>query len=156
MKSTVNVETTVISYLAAARSKDLVVAAHQQITREWWDRRDRFELVVSQAVIDEVSRGDDRVAKRRLALLSGVPALTLSDDAVALAAELVGRGAVPVKAQSDALHISVAAVNRIACLMTWNCRHIANAAVRGKIEAVCAAAGALTPTTCTPEELMEV
>ena len=82
MKSTVYLETTVISYLAATPSRDIVVAAHQQITRDWWDRRDRFELLISQAVLDEASRGDADAAARRMALLATIPVLTVSDEVI--------------------------------------------------------------------------
>src|SRR3989304_2414247 len=80
MKSKVYVETTVISYLAASPSRDIVVAARQQLTKVWWEQRARFELFVSQAVVDEASRGNASVARRRLALLDNIPVLGLSDD----------------------------------------------------------------------------
>ena len=155
MKSKVYVETTVISYLAASPSRDIVVAAHQQLTKAWWDQRARFELFVSQAVVDEASRGDARVAKRRLALLDNIPVLALSGDVHEFANRLLAAGAVPAKAALDGLHIGVAALNRMEYLLTWNCAHIANAAVRGKIEKTCRNAGLRAPIICTPEELME-
>jgi hypothetical protein len=157
MKPTVYLETTVVSYLAASPSRDIVVAAHQQITRDWWDRRDRFELLISQAVLDEASRGDADPAARRIALLAEIPVLTVSDDVIEFAGQLLQGGVVPANAHSDALHIdiAVAAVNRIAYLVTWNCTHIANAAVRGKIDGACGSAGLQAPIICTPEELME-
>jgi hypothetical protein len=152
----VYVETTIVSYLAASPSRDIVVAAHQQITRDWWDRRDRFEVLISQAVLDEASRGDTDAAARRIAFLAEIPVLTISDDVVEFAGALLETRVVPAKAQSDALHIAVAAVNAIEYLMTWNCTHIANAAIRGKIERACRAAGLQPPIICTPEELREV
>ncbi len=155
MKSKVYVETTIISYLAASPSRDLVVAAHQQLTREWWEKRNRFELFVSQAVVDEASRGDADVAARRVALLAQIPLLVVGDEAYEFAERLLRSRAVPAKANLDAVHIAVAAVNQVNYLVTWNCAHIANAAVRGKIEETCRAAGLLTPIICTPEELME-
>lgn len=155
MRPKAYVETTVISYLAASPSRDIVVAAHQQLTHEWWARRDRFELVVSQAVVDEVSRGDAAVAARRLAFLAQIPVLDLGDIVNEFARTLLRSHAVPAKANLDAVHIAVAAVNRVSYLVTWNCTHIANAAVRGKIEAACRSAGLPTPTICTPEQLME-
>jgi hypothetical protein len=154
-KATVYVEPTVVSYLAASPSRDIVVAAHQQITHDWWNRRDRFELLVSQAVLDEAARGDADVAARRRALLAGIAVLTIGDDVIEFATQLLRRRVVPAKAQSDALHIAVAAVNHVTYLMTWNCAHIANAAVRGKIEEACRAAALQAPIICTPEELGE-
>ena len=155
MKPKAYVETTVISYLAASPSRDIVVAAHQQLTREWWQTRDRFELFVSQAVVDEVSRGDADVAARRVALLAQIPVLVLGDEVNEFARQLLRSRAVPAKANLDAVHIAVAAVNHVNYLVTWNCSHIANAAVRGKIEDACRSAGLPPPTICTPEELME-
>ena len=155
MKAKVYVETTIISYIAASPSRDLVVAAHQQITREWWERRDRFELFVSQAVVEEAARGDVAAAARRAALLSGMSVLELGAEVHEFANRLLRTRIVPAKASIDALHIAVAVVNRIDYLVTWNWVHIANAAIRVKIERVCQSAGLHRPVICTPEELME-
>ena len=155
MKSKAYLETTIVSYLAASPSRDIVIAGHQQITREWWERRNRFELFVSEAVVEEATRGDAAVAARRMALLSGIPVLDLGVEVHELANRLLLVRAVPAKALIDAVHIAVAAVNRVDYLLTWNCTHIANAAVRGKIEQACRAAGLQAPVICTPEELME-
>lgn len=89
MKSKVYVETTIISYLTALPSADLVQAAHQQITREWWERRDRFDLFVSQAVIREAARGDAEAAARRLAAVEGVPVLAVGAEATQLAEQFL-------------------------------------------------------------------
>jgi len=155
MKPKAYIETTIVSYLAASPSRDIVIAGHQQITREWWKRRNRFELFVSEAVVEEATRGDAVVAARRAALLSGIPVLDLAPEVHELATRLVLVRAVPAKALVDAVHIAVAAVNRVDYLLSWNCRHIANAAVRGKIEQACRAAGLQAPVICTPEELTE-
>ena len=132
-----------------------MVAAHQQITGDWWDRRDRFELLTSQAVLDEASRGDADAAARRMGFLAKIPVLTVSDEVVEFAEKLLQAGVVPAKVRSDAIHIAVAAMNHVAYLLTWNCAHIANATVRGKIERTCRVAGLQAPIICTPEELME-
>jgi len=155
MKPKAYLETTIVSYLAASPSRDIVIAGHQQITREWWEHRNRFELFVSEAVVEEATRGDAAVAARRAALLSGIPVLDLAAEVHELANRLLLVRAVPAKALIDAVHIAVAAVNRVDYLLTWNCTHIANAAVRGKIEQACRAAGLQAPAICTPEELME-
>ena len=155
MKPKLYIETTIVSYLAASRSRDIVVAGHQQITREWWEGRDRFDLFVSQAVVEEAGRGDRTVAARRASLLRGIPVLELGEEVHELASGILLARAVPAKAVVDALHIAVAAVNRVDYLLTWNCTHIANAAVRGKIEQACRDAGLQSPVICTPEELME-
>jgi len=148
----VYLETTVISYLTALPSRDIVQAAHQQITREWWERRNRFDLFVSEAVLEEASRGDAEAATRRLAALEGILVLEVGAEVSGLADELVRSSAIPA---IDAVHIAVAVINGMHYLLTWNCAHIANAALRGKIEETCRGVGLVPPIICTPEELME-
>ena len=109
-KSTVYVETTVISYLAASPSRDIVLAGHQATTRAWWSRRDRFELFVSQAVVEETSRGNPAAAARRRAFLEGIPVLGLNAEVDAVANQLLRASAVPANARIDAIHIAVAAI----------------------------------------------
>lgn len=153
--STVYLETTVVSYLTARPSRDLLVAGHQQLTREWWDRRSRmFELYVSQLVVQEVGLGDEDAAERRLDVVDRIPLLQITDEATSVARTLVDRGPLPRKAAADALHISIAAVHGVEYLLTWNMSHIANAELRPEIERVCRSQGFEPPVLCTPEELM--
>lgn len=154
-KRRVYIETTIVSYLTAWPSRDLIRAAHQQITREWWQRRDRFDLFVSEAVLKESAGGDQAAALQRREALQGIPVLDGSPQAIELAQGLVRSGALPPKAAVDALHIAVAAVHGMHFLLTWNCTHIANVATRGLIEGSCRAAGLVPPLICTPEELSE-
>jgi len=153
VKRRVYIETTVISYLTALPTRDLVRAAHQQITSEWWAEREAFELFVSDAVLAEVRMGDPAAAARRLAAIDGVTILAATDDARALAEALLAASAMPAKAAVDAVHVAVAALNGMEFLLTWNCAHIANALMRPRIEEVCRDAGFEPPTICTPEEL---
>jgi hypothetical protein len=156
MKPKVYLETTIVSYLTARPSRDLITAAHQQITQQWWHiQRTRFDLFVAPPVMQEVQAGDPDAAARRLAALQGIPLLTLSEEATGLAQALIAPGPLPANAVVDALHIAIAAVNGMHYLLTWNCTHIANAAIRGDIEDVCRARGYEPPVICTPEELME-
>lgn len=156
MKPRVYVETTVPSYLTAWLSRELVMAAHQQTTREWWDtRRDDFELFVSQFVVDEAAVGDSAAASRRLEMLADVPLLDPSENVYTLADALMKRVPLPPKAAADALHIAIAAVHGMDYLLTWNCTHIANAALRPSIETVCRENGYEPPVICTPEELLK-
>jgi len=155
-KPRVYLETTVVSYAAALPSRDLVVAAHQQVTREWMhEHRDAYHIFVSQLVITEATAGDEEAIKRRLAILQGLESLALTDEAASLARALIERRAVPKQSVEDALHIAVAAAHGMDYLLTWNCRHIANATMRGRIEAVCRACGYEPPIICTPEELID-
>lgn len=156
MKASVYVETTIPSYLTAWRSPELVMAANQEATRSWWElSRPRYELFISSIVVLEASGGDPEAAKRRVAAIEGLSELDVSDAVEVLAAQLLEGAALPSRAKTDALHIAVATVHGIDYLLTWNCRHIANAATRPKIEAVCRAAGYEPPVICTPLELME-
>ena len=156
VKDRVYLETTIVSYLCARPSRDLVVAAHQQITREWWaTQRSRFDLYVSEIVLQEASDGDLEAASRRLEALSDINVLVLTDDASEIARSLVDRIALPEKVYVDALHIAVAVVSGMDYLLTWNCAHIANAAFRQRIDDVCRFKGYEPPIICTPEELME-
>ena len=156
MKPKVYVETTIVSYLSALPSRDIVLAAHQQLTREWWARRERFELFVSRPVWDEAARGDAEAAARRIAALDGIPVLLVSAEASEFADRLLATTILPTKAAIDALHVAVAVLSGMDYLLTWNCTHIANATIRGRIEQACRAAGMQAPIICTPEELTEV
>ena len=155
MKPRVYLETTIPSYLTALPSRDLILAAHQQITRDWWDRRARFELFVSDLVIREAGAGGEEAAARRLQATGEASVLPLSTEATALARALVNEGPLPAKAAIDALHIGIAVTNGMDYLLTWNCTHIANATMRSRIEAVCRLRRYEPPVICTPEELME-
>jgi hypothetical protein len=155
MQPTVYIETTIVSYLTARPSRDLVTAAHQQITQEWWARRRAdFELFVSQFVLQEASMGDVEMAQKRLEELQTIALLDVNQNAEDLARDLIANGALPVKAAVDALHIAVATVHGMDYLLTWNCKHIANAEMQIKVAAVCRARGFEPPVICTPEELL--
>ena len=154
-QSKVYLETTIVSYLVASPSADLIQAAHQQATRNWWAGRNRFDLFVSRAVVAEAERGAQDAAARRVEALRGIPNLQFGRNVAALARRLMQSGTLPPNARLDAGHVAVAAVNGMDYLLTWNLRHLANAALRGKIEGVCRDAGTVPPIICTPEELVE-
>ncbi len=151
----VYIETTIISYLVSRPSRDLLVAAHQQITHEWWNRRrEQFECYVSQVVIDEVQAGDDDAAGRRMEGIVAFPVLEATIEAEDLTKAILESGVIPKQAVRDAAHIAVAAVNDIDYLLTWNCKHLANAQIIRGVSAICEAHGYSVPVICTPEELM--
>lgn len=156
MKSAVYLETSIIGYLTSRPSRDLITAANQQITHEWWDNhREKFDLFISQFVVDECSEGDADAARERFDMLADLRELDATEDVEALAQELVKHVPLPEKAEVDALHIAVATVHGMEYLVTWNCTHIANAALRPRIEAICRSFGYEPPAICTPQELME-
>jgi len=154
-KKTVYLETSVVSYLTSRQSRDLIVAGHQAVTREWWEqRRADFVLFVSEPVLDEASGGDPEAATERLAALDGLDVLSVTDEVIEFAALMLQRGVIPEKAAIDALHISLACVNGIHYLLTWNCKHIANAEHFDAIATVCLENDYKSPIICTPEELI--
>jgi hypothetical protein len=144
-----------VSYLTAWPSPQLVMAAQQQATREWWQRQDRSRLFISELVLLEASRGDPDAAKRRLEAIAGISQLVVSPEARMLARRLVDDIPLPPKAEADAFHIAIAAVNRIGLLLTWNCRHISNPHFRYRIEEICRHHGFEPPVICSPLDLTQ-
>jgi predicted nucleic acid-binding protein len=156
VKPTVYVETTVIGYLTSRPQRDVTVAGHQLTTREWWQTAlDRFDLFASQLVLQECAAGDEQAVRHRMEALASLKLLPTTAVAEQLARDLLAGDAVPETEPEDALHIALAAAHGVQYLVTWNCRHIANAAVRLAIERICREAGYEAPVICTPEELLE-
>jgi len=155
MKKRVYIETTIASYLTARPSRDLVQAARQQITHTWWnDAREDYDLCISEIVLDEVAFGDVDAARRRLTLLENLPLLDLTENVSDVANAIMGSGLLPPAAVRDAVHIAVTSVHGIDILLTWNCRHIANAAITKELQTIVAGCGYELPVLCTPEELL--
>ncbi|MHC5058054.1 MAG: type II toxin-antitoxin system VapC family toxin [Planctomycetota bacterium] len=155
MKPKVYIETTIVSYLASKPSGDLVTAAHQKITHDWWDgRSSAFDLYTSALVLGEAGAGDPAAARRRLELLEALPVLEPCPRAESLARALLERGPIPREEPEDALHIALATVHGMEFLLTWNCAHIANAELRLRLVETCGSEGFELPYICTPEELM--
>jgi len=155
MKPRLYLETTVPGYLTSWPSRDLIVAGHQQITREWWEKRTgAFRLYISQLVIDEASAGDPFAARQRLRVLQNLPILDITPEVAELASSILSAGKIPRKAATDAAHIALAAVHGMDFLATWNCVHIANAAIAKALAFICREHGFECPVICTPEELM--
>ena len=153
---TVYIETTIVSYLVARPSRDLIVAAHQQLTRQWWEqRRAKFACFISEVVLDEARDGDAEPAALRLKVLEGIPRLAATSAGERLAAAFL-EGALPLKAARDAAHLAIATVGGVKYLLTWNCAHLANAQILDRLDPIAAAGGFKLPRVCTPEELMGI
>jgi hypothetical protein len=151
----VYLETSFISYLVARPSRDVIIAGHQQTTQEWWDnRRSQFECCVSQVVVDEASVGDLSEVQKRLAIISALPTIEVSTDAQDLTKAIMAAGILPPHAYPDAAHVAASSVHAVNYLLTWNCKHLANAQIAGRIAIVCVKMGWKMPVVCTPEELM--
>jgi hypothetical protein len=154
MKS-VYIESSVISYITARPSRDVVTSARQAITIEWWETyRDSFDLFISELVLEEIGTGDLQAASNRLAIVENIPVLVATDNATALAKALISENAIPASSAEDALHISIAAVQGIDFLLTWNFKHINNANMRDKITQVINRLNFHSPVLCSPEELI--
>ncbi|MBK1621165.1 DNA-binding protein [Lamprobacter modestohalophilus] len=151
------IETSIVSYLTARPSSNLIASAWQKETSDWWEtQKDRFDLCISEVVIEEAARGDESAAARRLAALEGIDVLPLKSASIELAKTLIEEGGIPNKALDDALHVAVAAVHGIDFLLTWNCRHIDNAEMKPKIRKIIEKSGYHCPEIATPTELMGV
>ena len=153
MKPRLYLETTIPSYLTSRPSRDLIIAGHQQITKEWWDTgRGSFQIYI--LVLDEARAGDADASRERLNVLRPFPLLDIAPEVTVLAAALVASGKIPRKAASDAAHIAVATVHGMDFLVTWNCVHIANATISKAVASICREYGYECPVICTPEELL--
>ena len=151
----VYIETTIASYLAAWPSRDLIQAARQQITHDWWNRqRQNYDLCISQTVLDEAAAGDADAAQRRLSFLKDLPLLDLTHAVNGVTKAIMQSGLIPKKATRDAVHIGVSSVHGLDILLTWNCQHIANAAIMKELGELVASCGYEIPILCTPEELL--
>jgi predicted nucleic acid-binding protein len=155
MKRSVYLETSIVSYYTARPSRDLVIAAWQEVTHEIWPvLQSDFDRYISALVIQEASRGDKEAAEKRINALSEIPVLELTDQARELAKSLITSGAIPATSEEDALHIAVASLNGIEFLLTWNFSHINNAFKKSGIIRVIEDHGLVPPEICSPEELI--
>ena len=150
MNASVYIETSIISYLTARPSNNLLKSARQTVTNDWWENlRGQFELYVSTLVIDEISAGDSQAAARRSSAIQGIAILAIPD------ALLVAK-ALPQKAHEDALHIGIAATQGVDYLLTWNFKHINNAHKKAQVVEVVERFALACPALCSPEELGEI
>ncbi len=154
MKTSVYIESSIISYLTARPSNDLVKSARQAITEEWWQKdKTRFTIFVSTLVEEEISRGNPEAAQRRLEVSEKIPNLSISIDAKEIAEVLISTGAVPRNSEEDALHIGIATAHGMHFLLTWNFKHINNAETKSVINKTIEGLGYIAPILCSPEEL---
>lgn len=157
MKKRIYVETTVVSYLTARPSRDIMMAGHQNATRDIWPELSvNYETYISALVFEEARRGDSAQASMRLAAIAGFPMLDIDDEARSLAERIITRKALPQEHPEDALHIAVAAVNGMDVILTWNFAHLNNPFTRKRVRQVVEDEGYECPEICSPEELLEV
>ena len=154
-KRTVYLETTIVSYYVARPSRDLIIAARQQLTHEWWDEhRQKYRLVVSPVVAREIAAGDPAVAERRMELLAGVSVLSTETPINSLAREIESALRIPKPKVADALHLAYAIHHKVDIFLTWNCTHLANPDMERPLYDYCIANRLWFPLICTPEEMI--
>jgi predicted nucleic acid-binding protein len=155
MKEKVYIETSVISFLTSRPSQNIVAAAWQSITIDWWEmRRSHFDIYISELVYEEATRGDPAAVSKRIEVMKGIPYLQITDEVVNLAKMIIKPGPLPKKALNDALHLATAAVHKLDYLMTWNCRHLDNAELKPKVRNLLIMNDFNVPEICTPQELL--
>ena len=156
MKRKLYIETTVVSYLVARPSRDLLVAGHQEATRELWPRLTKeYDTYVSALVYEEAARGDTEQAAKRLAAIKPFRMLDIDTDERMLASKIIAGKGIPGEYPEDALHIAIAAINGIAVLVTWNFAHLSNPFTRMMVRHIVENQGYVAPEICSPEELLE-
>jgi predicted nucleic acid-binding protein len=156
MKESVYLETTVVSYYTSKPSRDIIVLAHQEITRQWWSHATKtYNIFISEVVMEEAGLGDPEAAKRRLHEIKDFPHLELNNLVEKMARTYMEKLFIPEKSLRDAAHLAIASVHNIDYLVTWNCSHLANGAIIKKLVTLNKTYGVHTPIICTPEELME-
>lgn len=154
MKEIVYIETTIVSYLVARSSRDLIIFAHQQVTQDWWrDERGNYACITSDEVMREAALGEPGMSSRRLAALNDSTMVTTGEEAIKLAQGILDEGILPPTVFPDAVHVAVAALNGASILLTWNCRHLANPHLLPRLRKYLERHGLVLPEICTPIEL---
>ena len=156
INETVYIETSILGFLTARSTTNLILAANTKVTQDWWNtRRDAFTIYASELVEDEAAKGDKEIANQRLDLLKSIMYLDITEEATELAREFLQRSNLPLKAANDSLHIALATVYGLDYLLTWNCKHMANAQIQKKLSQISLQLGYELPVICTPYELIE-
>jgi predicted nucleic acid-binding protein len=156
MKPTVYIETSVISYLNSRPSRDLIIAAHQQITQDWWDNSlKHYDAFISSVVIDEISRGNKKAAELRLNSVDLFKILEVTDDVHKLADLYFKNMAGKENVRLDAYHLAFASLYNLDYVVTWNFKHIASGKIKSMIQNINYDRKLKIPILCTPEELTE-
>jgi predicted nucleic acid-binding protein len=155
MKEKVYIETSIVSYLISKSNRDIVISAKQELTKEWWNEYSGlYKMFVSDLVINEISQGDPLYSKQRLKIVNKIPILETTEQAINIAKVITDKKILPVKATDDILHIAIAITHGIDYLLTWNCKHIANAHIIKSIESIAKQFNKQIPVLCTPLEIL--
>lgn len=153
-KPRVYVETTIPSFFHTTRS-GATALARRQWTRRWWQLApDRYALVTSNAVLDELREGDYPSREPALALVAELPLLEITEAVAEIVAGYVRHRLMPADPAGDALHLALASYHRCDFLVTWNCQHLANANKFEHLRRVNGLLGLYVPVLATPLELL--
>ncbi|MEA3643328.1 MAG: type II toxin-antitoxin system VapC family toxin [Lamprobacter sp.] len=156
MKPLVYVETSIVSYLTARPSRDVVTAARQVWTREWWDQADQYWVrAISELVIDEAAKGDPVAARRRLDVVRNIDILRINPDCERLAQQMIEAGALPATEAEDALHVALASYHGARYLLSWNFAHLVGPEQKARLIKTLDSLGQTPALLTTPEELLE-
>ena len=154
MRKRIYIETTIPSFYFEARS-DPSMVARREWTRTWWSvAKDRHELVTSEAVIEELSRGDFPARDQCLELIARLPLVPVDVAVADIVRTYIDRKVMPDDPVGDALHLALASHHHCDFLVTWNCAHLANANKFGHIRRVNTMLGVFVPALVTPLELL--
>jgi len=151
---TTYIETSVVSYLTARPSKNIIIAGHQIVTKDFWEQIDTRSTFISELVLQEASKGDENAAKLRLNAVNNLKELEIDEECKQLASLLIEQSVIPKEFPEDALHIAVASVHGMDAIVTWNFKHINNPLLRRKIKVVVEESGYKCPELCSPEEFL--
>jgi predicted nucleic acid-binding protein len=156
-KATIYLETTIISYLTSRPHRDIVVAAQQEVTRQWWENeKQRYRCVTSPYVLEEASAGDEQAAEKRIQSLQDIEILPLFPEIEFLAEKISSALNIPAAARMDAFHLACAVFHEIDYLLTWNCAHLANGPRLKLLARFLQAESLWQPLVCTPNEMIEI
>jgi len=151
----VYIETSIPSFYCASRT-DPEALARKNWTQHWWDfKRAEYELVTSIAVLDELNRWPSPARHHALALLRDVRILPAELPVIEIVRTYVAHQLMPADPVGDALHLAIASYYKCDFLLTWNCRHLANANKFTHIRRVNVMLGLFVPALVTPLELLE-
>jgi hypothetical protein len=154
MNRRVYIETTIPSFYHEVRTEPEMLA-RRSWTREWWEvNRTNFDLLTSEAVLDELENGDFPQKSDALALMQGVPLVEIVEAVGEIVDAYIRHRVMPADPVGDALHLALASFHRCDFLLTWNCRHLANANKFAHIRRVNGILGLFVPSLVTPLELL--
>lgn len=156
-KQTVYIETSIISYLTSRPSRDLVTASNQKITYDWWHKsRPKFDCYISDFVIWEIAKGDKDASEKRLKAVEGMKQLEYKPEIEELSYKYMELLKIPQRSYLDSVHLALSVWYEIDYLISWNCKHIANAIIFYSLKEYNKINSLYVPILCTPSELREV